>query len=717
MKITFLIWINLCFIVLTILLSSSALAVSFNEIMYNPSGNDNNAEFIEILSNTLVDFSQVMVGDLTKNDSLLMLSGNNESNYTLIVEEGFNYTGLNCSIYTTGKNIGDSLGNSGDALFIYHNNGTLLDSVIYNNTMANGNGKSLELFNDSWQESYFEGGTPCKENSQSPHNSTEDAISNESQQNSSQLRTPFNTTITFIIPDILYTGFNYTPLFKITNEHYKQNAGLEKEVLNITLQITIYGQEFYQQLFIPLSLKYSKRTGLGSFLPDKAGSYTICGYIYNNDITTSVINDNTQDNSTVHYSTICQEFKVLDISKISCDASIMSFTDAIKYAPGQKVSILNKVVFQDNNSFPYTIDYWLEDAYEKVIKKRTTTTNTEKKSWTVPSKNQLQIYRLKSSLHTLCNNSNSLTTAESLFYVAPEQLEESLLYIDDIEIPEAGFELGKLVKAHIHLYKGNTSRSSVHFYLASEQGKEASEIIKLQFFDKYKDVDFDITLTLNDDCELSDSNYFFVAEGFGLKIRKSFPVKKKDHCVEPQKEYEKNDDVRIKSFYTRTKNIGKQLKIFTTLRGNGTADLVLYHHNDKLQQHIDLSQEHSFSFLVNTSEGNNLFLLQLLKDNKTVDLRELSIYREFKISLAKQKIPLQGYIQNKKYLDFLKKQIKNQNNNEHLQGHATETTNAVYISKSTSSKKIIPYLIFVFIILMIPTIFILYRAIWHSKTI
>ncbi len=690
MKISFLIWINLC---LTIILSSSALAVSFNEIMYNPPGNDNNAEFIELLSNGSVDLSSFIFGDLIKNSSMSLLFFNNESNYTLIVEEGFNYTGLNCSIYTAGKSIGDDLGNSGDSLFIYLNNGTLIDLMSYDNTLANGNGKSLEFYNNSWYESRSDGGTPCGKNSYDP-SYPDDVIFNESQQNSSQLNNTLNITFDFIIHDILYTGVNYTSLFKITNKNYKN-------ILNITLEITITGEDFYQQEFIHLLLRSSKRTGLGYFLPDKAGDYVICGFIYNND----TIHDD-QSNHT----TICKEFTVLDISRVHCDASIMSFTDAVEYLPGQKISIFNRVIFSGNVSFPYTLDYWIEDPYGKVVKKRTATANSEKKSWTVPSKAELQLYLLKSSVHTLCNNSNPVTTAESLFYAVGERLEESTISIEELDVPEEGAVFGKHVKASIHLYKGNTSRSSVHFYLASEQEKKVSEVIKLQFFEKYKDVTFDISLNLENDCELQSENYFFVADGFGLVAKKPFPVKIEGECTTVLKADKNNEQLKIKSFYTRTKNIGEQLNLYSTIRGNGTADVILYSQHGKQQKRADLSLENSFSFLVNTSEGNNWYILQLVKNNKTVDVQELAVYRKLVVQSIQKTIPLGGYIQNKKYLQSLKQQMKQQ-----IKHHYNDdSSNARYVSTSAQKKNIIVYLFFGGITLLIVIILIFSHKVYKQ---
>ncbi|RLE38659.1 hypothetical protein DRJ17_03300 [Candidatus Woesearchaeota archaeon] len=130
--------------------------------MYNPIGRDNNKEFIEI-KNT-INLTGFIISDSSSNDTLVPLQFV-DSIYALIVEEGFDYSDLNCSIYSAGSTIGNGLSNSGDILRLYGNNNTLISIARYNSTLANGNGHSLEFINNSWQESQKLNGSPCLENS------------------------------------------------------------------------------------------------------------------------------------------------------------------------------------------------------------------------------------------------------------------------------------------------------------------------------------------------------------------------------------------------------------------------------------------------------------------------------------------------------------------------------------------------------------------------
>jgi len=79
-----------------LLLLPSVLGLNINEIMYNPPGSDNNLEFVELYDeNELDDLSEWVVGDLKSNDTLVLASEYVNSDYALIVEEGFDFGNVN----------------------------------------------------------------------------------------------------------------------------------------------------------------------------------------------------------------------------------------------------------------------------------------------------------------------------------------------------------------------------------------------------------------------------------------------------------------------------------------------------------------------------------------------------------------------------------------------------------------------------------------------
>jgi hypothetical protein len=160
-------------IILFILISqqSDALIV-ISEIMYNPAGDDNNKEFIEVYSDGYQNLSNYIIEDSSSEDVLKPVYVYN-NNYSLIIEDGFNYNGINASIYTVGATIGNNLNNDNDVIILRDTSNNILDLVSYSESFgANGN-KSLEristagISNDraNWAESRYGEGTPGRENS------------------------------------------------------------------------------------------------------------------------------------------------------------------------------------------------------------------------------------------------------------------------------------------------------------------------------------------------------------------------------------------------------------------------------------------------------------------------------------------------------------------------------------------------------------------------
>jgi hypothetical protein len=61
------------FLVLVLCVGIVSAEIRINEVMYNPEGNDNNQEFIEIYSDVKLNLSDFIIGDIASNDSLEIL--------------------------------------------------------------------------------------------------------------------------------------------------------------------------------------------------------------------------------------------------------------------------------------------------------------------------------------------------------------------------------------------------------------------------------------------------------------------------------------------------------------------------------------------------------------------------------------------------------------------------------------------------------------------
>lgn len=153
----------LIILIITINIKTSSALIRINEIMYNPAGEDNNNEYVEIYYDESINFSDYFIGDNVNNDTLELVKNikNNNNNFILVIEENFDYNNLSCPIYSAGKNIGNNLGNKGDTIFLFDKNNKIIDKVTYTNNYANGNGKSLSLVNEFWFE---QDPSPCEEN-------------------------------------------------------------------------------------------------------------------------------------------------------------------------------------------------------------------------------------------------------------------------------------------------------------------------------------------------------------------------------------------------------------------------------------------------------------------------------------------------------------------------------------------------------------------------
>ncbi|MBW2996509.1 lamin tail domain-containing protein [Candidatus Woesearchaeota archaeon] len=146
--------------------------VVINEVMYNPSGDDNNLEYVEVYSDGFVNLTEWIIEDSGSSDVLAAVQYY-DNNYSLIVEEGYDYSGLNASVYSAGATIGNNLNNDGDLVVLKDSSGSIIDAMTYSSSWgANGDDYTLEKINpsegntqDNWGVSFIMNGTPGMQNS------------------------------------------------------------------------------------------------------------------------------------------------------------------------------------------------------------------------------------------------------------------------------------------------------------------------------------------------------------------------------------------------------------------------------------------------------------------------------------------------------------------------------------------------------------------------
>lgn len=140
-----------------------------NEIHYNPSGSDNNKEFVEILSDSYVNLTGYTIEDSGNSDVLTLLKHVN-SDYALIVESGFDFSSINCSVYSAGATIGNNLNNDEDVVILRDISNDIVDVVYYfDDWGGDDNDKSLERIDkdgfSSDSSNWKEGGSAGEANS------------------------------------------------------------------------------------------------------------------------------------------------------------------------------------------------------------------------------------------------------------------------------------------------------------------------------------------------------------------------------------------------------------------------------------------------------------------------------------------------------------------------------------------------------------------------
>ena len=184
--------------------------VMMNEVMYNPAGDDDHAEYIELvnLEEHAIDLTGWKITDNGTDEDTLAGYGDGTAvieagGYAVITDEDTNVTlNENTTHLTTRDNAIASYGlsNEGETITLKDASGNVIDQLTYTPNMGgNGNGRSLEKktpdqenTQDNWEESTMTGGTPGGRNTR--YQSTEQTSTTTSSTTTTTL--PETTTTT-----------------------------------------------------------------------------------------------------------------------------------------------------------------------------------------------------------------------------------------------------------------------------------------------------------------------------------------------------------------------------------------------------------------------------------------------------------------------------------------------------------------------------------------
>ena len=150
--------------------------ITISEIYYNPPGNDNDHEWLEIYNSGAIeaDITKLRLNEDEKNHTLKNITGAvlRPGLYAVIAENTTqflaDYPDFSGLLFDSAWS---SLSNTGELISLVVEKDGILDSVLYNSTWG-GNGFSLEKIDmsgpntqENWNSSAAEGGTPGQKNS------------------------------------------------------------------------------------------------------------------------------------------------------------------------------------------------------------------------------------------------------------------------------------------------------------------------------------------------------------------------------------------------------------------------------------------------------------------------------------------------------------------------------------------------------------------------
>jgi len=544
---------KLFILLLLIIFPKLATAVIINEIMYNPSGADSEHEWVEIYNNNsfAINTSGWKFYEAETNHGLTLINGSyliQQNQYAIIADNSDifleDYPDFNSTLFDSSF----SLSNTGETIAIKNSSLDIINEITYNNSIGgDNNGNSISLINNSWQESTP---TPGQKNSK------------VEEQKSIQ-----DIALEVYLDDEIYIIFEYTNLFKIININPEFG-----KVYNITVNynITKDSQLIKQDSFIKDELNQYSTTSTGSFTATEAGNYTLCGVIIS-----STANDTNPLNDEA-----CKTITVIDTSSLLCNISINITTEKILYDNKEQIKFYNNL---NDESFPYTIEYWIEDLFGTIIKKRINTTNTNQKSFTPDIDEKDRVFFIKNKVYALCNDLNtSDNSAEKLIIIkGSETIYDTESSINIEQIYDLGSDnkakFGQTIRVRLNIYKGNTTKESIKLWI--ENDGRISKESKTNVYEKYTSYDLTLPVQIKPNCdgEFDDDDYKVIVEGLDARDTKKLEVGGiTDSLCEEKivyKETEETIDVTETSQVIQLKESGFEQELLS--EGPMTGDIIL----------------------------------------------------------------------------------------------------------------------------------------------
>jgi len=238
--------------------------------------------------------------------------------------------------------------------------------------------------------------------------------------------------------------------------------------------------------------------------------------------------------------------------------------------------------------YKYLVEYWVEDLFGNIIKKKINTTSTSIKSFTPNFEEEEKTFVIKSKIHECDMETYELFSVKS--NIEQEEKETDI----EISFPEkVKYEDNFIVE--LEGFKANTGKTLLSIWVEDEN--RISEVTKVYIMQKYKDFHFKVPVVFKD-IKIEDKEYSVVIEG--LDIRKEKPIE-----IDYEEEIEENNNKeekiisnnKISSFYTRKKNFEPEIKVYITLK-KYEPNLILSVHSSNQTKNISIKNK-SFETTIN----------------------------------------------------------------------------------------------------------------------
>ena len=245
-----------------------------------------------------------------------------------------------------------------------------------------------------------------------------------------------------------------------------------------------------------------------------------------------------------------------------CNISV-NITSSKTIYTDEKITFYNKI---SNNSFPYKIEYWIEDLFGDIIKSKRNTTNTNQKSFS-PSYTELdQVLILKNKLVFInCTNINiDSIFAEKLVIAAKNSSEtdttasDSSINITHINLgSDNKAEFGDIIKVELSVYRGDTLKRTVKAWVEDSHGKKASSETPLTIATKFTGYSLTLPIQLKSNCDNKLSQGTFTLTVEGLDIAKTESI-----TIEGNSSLCKTKTIKEEKIVTKTETVTKEVKVY-----------------------------------------------------------------------------------------------------------------------------------------------------------